>query len=62
MATFFETDPPAARFERGDRTVIGYQVKTASGAKYEGRNLSFWNKGSEAIVTWRGDELRCVAR
>jgi uncharacterized protein len=62
VAQFFETDPPAARFERGDRTVIGYRVRTASGAKYEGQNLSFWNKGNEAMVTWDGEELRCTLR
>ena len=25
--------------------VIGWQVQTAGGARYEGRNVSFWNKG-----------------
>jgi uncharacterized protein len=62
VATFFETEPAAARFERGDSTVIGWQVRTASGAKYEGQNLSFWNKGNEATVTWLGEQLKCVAR
>jgi uncharacterized protein len=58
-AEFFQTDPPAARFERGDRTVTAYQVRTASGAKYEGQNFSFWNKGKEATVTWLGEQLTC---
>jgi uncharacterized protein len=62
VAQFFQTDPPAARFERGDRTVIGYQVRTASGAKYEGQDLSFWTKGNEATVRWRGEELTCKVR
>ena len=62
VATFFETEPAAARFERGDSTVIGWQVRTASGAKYEGQNLSFWNKGNEATVTWLGESLKCLAR
>ncbi len=62
VATFFETDPPAARFERGDRTVIAWQVRTGSGAKYEGQNLSFWNTGNEATLTWQGEELKCQAR
>jgi uncharacterized protein len=60
-AEFFQTDPPAARFERGDRTVTGYLVRTASGAKYEGQNFSFWNKGEEAMVTWLGEQLTCKA-
>ena len=62
VATFFETDPPAARIERGDRTVIAWQVRTASGAKYEGQNLSFWNKSNEATVTWLGEELKCKVK
>ena len=62
VAEFFETDPPAARFERGDRTVTGYLVRTASGAKYEGQNFSFWNKGKEATVTWLGEQLACMAQ
>jgi uncharacterized protein len=63
VAQFFDSTPlPAARFERGDQTVVGYLIKTASGAKYEGRNLSFWNKGSEATVKWLAEELACKAR
>jgi len=62
VAAFFDTDPPAARFERGDRTVIGWQVRSGSGAKYEGQNFVFWNKGNEATVTWRGEELACKVK
>jgi uncharacterized protein len=62
VVQFFQTTPPAGRFERGDQTVVGYQVKTASGARYEGRNLAFSNKGSDATVTWLGEELKCKAR
>lgn len=62
VAQFFETDPPAARVERGDRTVIAWQVRTASGAKYEGQNLSLWSKGNEATITWMGEELKCQAK
>jgi len=68
VATFFETDPPAARLERGDRTVIAYLVPAGSGAKYEGQNVTFWNKGNEALVTWMRpatgvtEELQCKLR
>ncbi len=62
VAQFFETTPPAARFERGDETVVGYQIKTASGVKYEGRNLSFWNKGTDATVKWLSEDLNCKAK
>jgi uncharacterized protein len=62
VATFFDTDPPAARLERGDRAVIAWQVRSASGAKYEGQNVTFWSKGNEARVTWLGTELKCQAK
>jgi uncharacterized protein YecT (DUF1311 family) len=61
-AEFFQTDPPAARFERGDGTVTAYQVRTAGGAKYEGQNFSFSKKGNEATVTWLGEQLTCKAQ
>jgi len=62
VATFFETDPPAARLERGDRTVIAYLVPTGSGARYEGQNVDFWTKGDEARLTWDGTALACRVR
>lgn len=62
VATFFDTDPPAARLERGDRTVIAWQVPSASGARYEGQNVTFWSKGGDAQVSWLGTELKCRAR
>lgn len=68
VATFFDTEPSAARLERGDRTVIAYLVPAGSGATYEGQNVTFWNKGKEAMVTWlnpaTGDteELQCAVR
>lgn len=68
VATFFETDPPSARIERGDRTVTVYLVPSGSGAKYEGQNVEFWNKGNEAMVSWlntatgKSDDLQCKVR
>lgn len=64
VATFFATDPPTVVLERGDETVVAYQGISASGARYEGRNVLFWNKGDEAMVTWgwQAKEMRCVVR
>jgi uncharacterized protein len=68
VANFFDTDPPTARLERGDRTVTVYQVKAASGAKYEGQNVEFWNKGQEATASWMNpatgetEQLQCKVR
>ena len=62
VATFFETDPPTARLERGDRTITAWLVQTASGAKYEGQNVDFWSNGKEATATWLGESLKCEAK
>ena len=65
VATFFETDPPTAELERGDRSITAYLVPSGSGAKYEGQNVEFWNKGQEATVSWLNlgtgamEELQC---
>jgi uncharacterized protein YecT (DUF1311 family) len=68
IATYFATDPPTARVERGDQTVTLWQVPAASGAKYEGPNVSLWNKGNEVAVSWLNtatgatEELTCRTR
>jgi uncharacterized protein YecT (DUF1311 family) len=62
VATFFETDPPTARLERGDQTVTAWLVPAASGSKYEGPNVELWTKGKEATVTWLGIALECQAK
>lgn len=62
VATFFETDPPTARVERGDRSVTAWLVPTDSGSKYEGQNLELWTKGDEATVTLLDEELKCTAK
>jgi uncharacterized protein YecT (DUF1311 family) len=62
VATFFETHPPTARVERGDRAVTAWLVPAASGSKYEGQNLELWTKGDEATVTWLEEELRCTVQ
>ena len=62
VATFFETDPPTARLERGDQTVTAWLVPAASGAKYEGQNVEFRTKGQDATATWLGAELNCRSK
>ena len=62
VATFFETDPPTARVERGDRSVTAWLVPAGSGSKYEGQNLELWTKGDEATVTLLDEELKCKVK
>jgi uncharacterized protein len=62
VADFFETDPPTAYVERGDRSVIAWLVPSGSGSKYEGQNLEFWTKGDEATVTWLDESMTCQVK
>ncbi len=62
VATFFETDPPTARLERGDRTATAWLVPAGSGSKDEGQNVEFWTKGDEATVTWLDETLTCETK
>jgi uncharacterized protein len=62
VVTYFETDPPTAIVERGDSVSLMYRQPSASGAKYQGRNESFWEQHGEAVLTWGydGPELHCT--
>lgn len=62
VATHFGTDPPTARLERGDRVATVWNVPAASGAKYEGQNVLYWTRGTEASVEWLDEDLTCKAR
>ncbi|MCG6965022.1 MAG: MliC family protein [Chromatiaceae bacterium] len=61
VATFFQTDPPTLVAERGDSVALMYLQPGASGARYQGRNETFWEHHGEALVTWGlgTAEMRC---
>lgn len=59
VATYYETEPPTARLERGDTTITAFLRPAASGSKYEGQNVTFWIKGNEAMVEWNSEKLQC---
>lgn len=62
IATFFVTEPATAMVELGDQSSLMYQQPAASGARYQGRNESFWEHQGEAWVIWgfQAPEMRCV--
>lgn len=53
------TQLPAAVLNFADEQINAYQAITASGAKYDGRNVSIWNKGDEAALTWYDKTYQC---
>ena len=61
VVTFFQTDPATLVAERGDSTSLMYVQPSGSGARYQGRNESFWEHQGEALVTWGygAPEMRC---
>jgi uncharacterized protein len=57
----FQTDPPTLIAERGDSVSLMYLQPSGSGAKYQGRNETFWEHQGEALITWGygAREMRC---
>jgi len=64
VTTLYDTEPQAARVERGDQSEIMLRSRTASGARYDGFfGKWFWEKGESATFVWpQTDTLSCVAR
>ncbi|WP_454062721.1 MliC family protein [Candidatus Nitrospira salsa] len=61
VATFFQTDPSTLIAERGDSISLMFVQPSGSGAKYQGRNETFWEHHGEASITWGYDapEMHC---
>jgi len=64
VATFFRTEPGTLVAERGDQVSLMYRQRSASGARYQGRNESLWEHHGEASITWGygSPEMRCVKK
>lgn len=64
VVTYFQTEPAAMIAERGDSVSLMFVQRSASGAKYQGRNETFWEHQGMATITW-GDgapEMRCTLK
>jgi len=60
VATFAAGNPGKVTLKRKGKSVTAPQVRSASGAKYEGPGVMFWNKGRDATVTWQGATVNCA--
>jgi membrane-bound inhibitor of C-type lysozyme len=52
-------DPATVLLVRGAQTFTLPQAMSASGARYVGDDIEFWNKGRNAMVDWQGQKLEC---
>lgn len=59
VATFAETNPKTVVLERGGKSVVAYQARSASGARYQGAGVEIWTRGDGAQITWMGSTLKC---
>jgi membrane-bound inhibitor of C-type lysozyme len=60
IATFDNApDPATVHLVRGDEQFTLPQAMSASGARYLGDDIEFWNKGRDATVDWQGMTLAC---
>ena len=55
-----EADPPSALIAAGGHEVIALLTATASGARYLGEGVDFWEHQGQAEVTWRGKAHHCA--
>lgn len=64
VATFYQTELPTVKLERGDSRLIGIQGVSASGARYLAPfGVAFWVKGEDAMVEWpEGTSFGCRTR
>jgi uncharacterized protein len=52
IVTYYATDPPTLIARYRNSTSLMFLQVAASGAKYQGRNETFWEHHGEALVTW----------
>jgi uncharacterized protein len=62
VTTYYDTDPEAARVERGDQSEVFLRRPTASGTRYDGLvGKWLWSRGDSATFVWpQTDTLSCV--
>ena len=57
--TFYETQPSMVLLERGSTARPAFQVKAASGSRYQGDGVLFWEARGEATLNWMGAASTC---
>lgn len=61
MATFHQTDPPTATFQRADQRVLAVMHTSDNQTRYQGPNVSFQHGPDSVRVVWLDDEMSCLS-
>ena len=57
--TFYQTEPSMVLLERGGVTRPVFRATSASGARFEGDGIQFWEGRGEATLNWNGTQSIC---
>ncbi|MCL1138081.1 MliC family protein [Shewanella pneumatophori] len=58
-AIYTQLDPVTGVFSFAEQQILATNVRSGSGAKYQGRNFEFWEHQGEASVQYLGDSYQC---
>jgi heat shock protein HslJ/membrane-bound inhibitor of C-type lysozyme len=58
-ATFYRTKPAMVLLEKGGVTTPAFQVRAASGSRYEGDGVLYWEARGEVTLDWQGVRSTC---
>jgi heat shock protein HslJ len=58
--TYYETQPAFVLLERDGVARPAFQVRAASGARFEGDDVLFWESRGQATLNWLGMESTCT--
>jgi uncharacterized protein len=61
LATFHQTDPPTATFQRADQRVLAVMHTSDNQTRYEGPDLSFQHGPDSVRIVWRDDQMSCLS-
>lgn len=62
QATFYETSPAMVLVTRSGQSRPAFAVPAASGARYEGDGIRYWEARGEVSLWWSGAALVCKAK
>ncbi len=59
FASYYRTEPPAVRLKYQDQQMIAFIAPAASGARYLGDGVEFWEHQGIARFTWHARQMSC---